>query len=59
MGYGRSKSRSPAAVSAGYIALLLAALSEARYDYYFSLLWDGAIFAPALLALVFAQRGGA
>jgi 4-hydroxybenzoate polyprenyltransferase len=49
----------PAAVSAGYIVLLLAALSEARHDYYFSLLWDGAIFVQALLALVFAQKGGA
>jgi 4-hydroxybenzoate polyprenyltransferase len=48
----------PAAVSAGYIALLLAALSEARHDYYFSLLWDGAILVQALLALAFAHRGG-
>jgi 4-hydroxybenzoate polyprenyltransferase len=44
----------PAAVSAGYIMLLLAALSESRHDYYFSLLWDGAILVQAVLALFFS-----
>jgi len=48
----------PAFVSVGYIVLLLTALSETRHDYYFMLLWDGAILVQALLALVFAHRGG-
>jgi 4-hydroxybenzoate polyprenyltransferase len=48
----------PSAVSAGYVALLLVALSEGRRDYYFSLLWDGAILVQATLALAFARAGG-
>jgi len=56
-GVGSPHALIPAAVSAGYVALLLAALSEARHDYYYSLLMDGAILVQALLAMTFSTGG--